>query len=70
MFLKKNLSRAVVAHVFNLSTWKAETSLVYRVSPRTARATQRNTALKNKTKQNKQTNKKQPPKTKQKKKRF
>jgi hypothetical protein len=34
-----------------------EASLVYRVSSRTARATQRNPVLKNKTKQNKTTNK-------------
>jgi hypothetical protein len=48
----------VVAHALNPSTWEAEaggfefeTSLVYRVSSRTARATQRNPVLKqNKTK--------------------
>jgi hypothetical protein len=42
--------RTVVAHAFNPSTWEAEAggflsyeaSLVYRVSSRTARATQRN----------------------------
>jgi hypothetical protein len=44
--------RAVVAHAFNPSTWEAETGLVYRVSSRTARATQRN-PVSNKTKQNK-----------------
>jgi hypothetical protein len=54
----------VVAHAFNPSTLEAEgrgrqisefeASLVYRVSSRTARATQRNPVLKNK----KQTNKK------------
>jgi hypothetical protein len=43
-----------------------EASLVYRVSSRTARATQRNPVSKNKTKQNKKTN--PPPKKKQKKK--
>jgi hypothetical protein len=43
----------VVAHAFNPSTWEAEeTSLVYKVSSRTARATQRNPVLKKK-KQNK-----------------
>jgi hypothetical protein len=48
-------SWAVVAHTFNPSTWEAETSrfpssrhsLVYRVSSRTARATQRNPVSKN-----------------------
>jgi hypothetical protein len=51
---KKVECRAVVAHAFNPSTWEAEAgeflssrselevSLVYRVSSRTARATQRN----------------------------
>jgi hypothetical protein len=34
--------QAVVAHTFDPSTWEAEASLVYRVSSRTARATQRN----------------------------
>jgi hypothetical protein len=54
----------VVAHDFNPSTWEAEagssefeTSLVYRVSSRTARATQRNPV--SKTKQNKTKPKKQ-----------
>jgi hypothetical protein len=52
-----------VAHAFNPSTWEAEAggfltfkaSLVYRVSSRTARATQRNlvSEKQNKTKQNK-----------------
>jgi hypothetical protein len=45
-------------HAFSLSTWQADTgrslefrtSLVYRVSSRTARATQRNPISKNKTK--------------------
>ena len=45
----------MVAHAFNPSTWDAEaggfiefeTSLVYRVSSRTARATQRNPVSKN-----------------------
>ena len=32
----------MVAHAFNPSTWEAEASLVYRVSSRTAGATQRN----------------------------
>jgi hypothetical protein len=53
----------VVPHAFNLSTWKAEAggisefeaSLVYRVSSRTARATQRNPVSKNKTKNQNQT---------------
>ena len=49
-------SRAVVAHAFNPSTWEAEAefkaSLVYRVSSRTARATQRNPVLKKTNKQN------------------
>jgi hypothetical protein len=46
----------MVAHAFNPSTWEAEAgrfsefeaSLVYRVSSRTARATQRNPVSKNK----------------------
>jgi hypothetical protein len=43
----------VVAHAFNPSTWEAEAgrvykaSLVYKVSARTARATQRNPVSKN-----------------------
>jgi hypothetical protein len=48
-------SKAVVVLAFNPSTWEAdrpisefETSLVYRVSSRTARATQRNPVSKNK----------------------
>jgi hypothetical protein len=52
--------RAVVAHAFKPSTWEGrrisefEASLVYSVSSRTARATQRNPVSKqNKTKQNK-----------------
>jgi hypothetical protein len=32
----------MVAHPFNPSTWEAEAGLVYKVSSRTARATQRN----------------------------
>jgi hypothetical protein len=59
----------VVAHVFNPSTCEAEVggflssefeaSLVYRVSSRTARATQRNPVLKNqKSKQNNKQTKK------------
>jgi hypothetical protein len=52
MIFKPNfLSRAVVAHVFNPSTQEAEAgrspSLIYRVSSRTARATQRNPVSKN-----------------------
>jgi hypothetical protein len=51
----------MVAHAFNPSTREAEAggfsefeaSLVYRVSSRTARATQRSPVLKNKTRQNK-----------------
>jgi hypothetical protein len=48
----------VVAHTFDPSTWEAETggflssrSLVYRVSSRTARATQRNPVLKKRKKE-------------------
>jgi hypothetical protein len=61
MHIKKT-KPGVVADAFNPSTWEAEAggflefedSLVYRVSCRTARATQRNPVLKNKkTKQNK-----------------
>jgi hypothetical protein len=52
----------VAAHAFDPSTREAEAggflefeaSLVYRVSSRTARATQRNPVLKNKTKNKKQ----------------
>jgi hypothetical protein len=49
------LSRAVVVYAFNPSTWEAEisefeASLVYRVSSRTARTTQRNPVLKKKQK--------------------
>jgi hypothetical protein len=59
------MSWAVVVHAFNPSTWVAETggfsdfdiSLVYRVSSRTARATQRNPVSKNKQTKNKQTKK-------------
>jgi hypothetical protein len=55
----------VVAHAFNPSTREAEAggflefeaSLVYRVSSRTARATQRNPVSKNQKNKNKQTNK-------------
>jgi hypothetical protein len=51
-------SLVVVAKAFNPSTWEAEASkfdasLVYRVSSRTARTTQRNPVSKNQT--NKQT---------------
>jgi hypothetical protein len=56
--LKELNGLAVVAYVFNPSTWKAEAgvslefeaSLVYRVSSRTARATQRNPVSKKKKK--------------------
>ena len=48
--IKNIISQAVVVHACNLSTWEAEkkdfcefkANLVYRVSSRTARATQRN----------------------------
>jgi hypothetical protein len=53
-----------VEHAFNPSTQEAEAggfefkvSLVYKVSSRTARATQRNTVSKKTTNNNKQTNK-------------
>jgi hypothetical protein len=52
----------MVEHTFNPSTWEAEASLAYRVSSRTARATQRNPVSKNK-----QTNKQNKTKTKEKK---
>lgn len=47
---------AVVAHTFNPSTWKGEAGgfMVYRVSSRTARATQGNPVSKNKTKTTKE----------------
>jgi hypothetical protein len=56
----------VVAHTFNLSTREAEaggflssrTSLVYKVSSRTAKATQRNPVLKKKKKKKKRKEKK------------
>ena len=58
---KKKPCQAVVAHTFNPSTWEAEagaslssieSNLVYKVSSRTARATQRNPVSKqNKAKQ-------------------
>jgi hypothetical protein len=59
--MKKLLRWAVVAHAFNPSMLggrgrqisEFEASLVYRVSSRTARATQRNPVSENKTKQNK-----------------
>jgi hypothetical protein len=62
----------MVAHAFNPSTQEAEagrisefkTSLVYKVSSRTAWATKRNPVSKNQ-KQNKQTNKQKPKKTNQ-----
>jgi hypothetical protein len=48
--IEQRICQAVVAYAFNPSTWEAEAggflkveaSLVYRVSSRTARATQRN----------------------------
>jgi hypothetical protein len=39
-----------MTNAYNPSTWEAEAGLVYRVSSRTARATQRNPVSKNKTK--------------------
>jgi hypothetical protein len=68
----------VVAHAFNLSTREAEAggflefeaSLVYRVSSRTARATQRNSVLKQTNKQTPTTKKTQEQKKKKKKKRL
>jgi hypothetical protein len=56
----------MMVHAFNPSTWEAEAgrflefeaSLVYRVSFRTARATQRNPVLKKAKKQNKTKQKK------------
>jgi hypothetical protein len=45
------VARAVVVYAFNPSTWEFEVSLVYRVSSRTSRATQRNPVSKNQTKQ-------------------
>jgi hypothetical protein len=57
-----------MAHTFSLCLGgkdkgisEFEASLVYRVSSRTPRGTQRNPALKNKQKQSKQTNKTKPP---------
>jgi hypothetical protein len=53
-------ARAVVAHAFNPSTWEAEAggfefkaSLFYKVSSRTARATQRNPVSRKKEKRKK-----------------
>ena len=46
----------MVAHAFNPSTWEAaagRSEFKVRVSPRTARATQRNPVLKNKNNNNK-----------------
>jgi hypothetical protein len=43
----KGKKPAVVAHALNPSTREAEAGLVYRVSSRTARATQRNPVSKN-----------------------
>jgi hypothetical protein len=65
--LKPYPRRAVVAHAFDTSTWEAEAgrflslrpSLVYRVSSRTARATQRNLVSKNKKQTSKQNKTKQ-----------
>ena len=65
-------SWAVVVHAFNPSSWEAEAggslefaaSLVYRVSSRTARATQRNRVLKNQKKKKKKKQQQQQQKTK------
>ena len=62
-------SRAVVAHAFNPSTLggrgrqisEFKASLVYRVSSKTARATQKNPVLINKNNNNNQTNKQTKP---------
>jgi hypothetical protein len=62
---KKNRCLAVVVHAFNPSTWEAEAvrfqefkaSLVYKVSSRTARATQRNPVSKKKKKKKENNNK-------------
>jgi hypothetical protein len=43
----------VVVHAFDPSSWEAEASLVYKVSSRTARATQRNPVSKNQKKKKK-----------------
>jgi hypothetical protein len=59
--IRKQGELGVVAHVFNSSTWEAETgeflssrpAWFYRVSSRTARAIQRNSVSKTKTKTNK-----------------
>ena len=64
--LKKKKKPGILAHIFNPSTWEAagkwisefEASLVYKVSSRTAGATQRNPVSKNQKNTNKQTNKK------------
>ena len=68
MFSGEFCCKPLVAHTLNPNTWgqtqadlyEFEASLVYRVSSRTARATQRNPVSKNKnkTKNQKQTNKK------------
>ena len=61
----------MVAHAFNPSNWEAEAGLIYKVSFRTARATQRNPDSKtkqNKTKQKNKTKKQQKTPNKQKKK--
>jgi hypothetical protein len=46
-------TKTLVAHAFNPSTQEAEAGLVYKVSSRTARATQRNPVLKNQKKKKK-----------------
>jgi hypothetical protein len=65
LFKKQALRLGMVANAYNPSTWEAEAgkfpSLVYRVSSRTARDTQRNPVSKNKTKQNINNNKKTRP---------
>jgi hypothetical protein len=66
---------AVVAHAFDLSSWggrgrwisEFQVNLVYKVSSRTARATQRNPVSKNQKNKNKNKNKKTKTKTKTKK---
>jgi hypothetical protein len=60
VYKKDKEKLGVVAHAFNPNTWEFKASLVYRVSSRTARATQRNPVSKDqkkKQKTNKQTKK-------------
>ena len=51
--LKNGIEPDVMTHAFNPNTWEAEASLVYKVSSRTARATQRNPVSKNQKKKRK-----------------